>query len=96
MITEAVFKKRLMAKLKKIPLSWWESVNQVSVIGTPDILGCVNSKFVAIECKRNNKSKISPMQKIKLENINRCKGLALLATPENEADVLAQIERLLI
>lgn len=34
--------------------------------GTPDIIGCIGSRFVAFECKRDDKEDLEPIQKWRL------------------------------
>lgn len=45
--------------------------------GCPDILACINGKFVAIEVKRPGQLKaVSPLQKHTIERINDAGGFA--------------------
>ena len=34
--------------------------------GTPDIIGCIGNRFVAFECKRDDKEDLEPIQKWRL------------------------------
>lgn len=68
--------------LKKLPNSWWESIQQLSIRGTPDIIGHVNGYFVALELKTKS-GKLSKLQRIKLIEINRNKGIAVKVSPDN-------------
>lgn len=47
--------------------------------GTPDILACVNGRFVAIEVKRANGGVVSELQKAKLKHIKNSGGVAIVA-----------------
>ena len=47
--------------------------------GIPDILACINGKFVAIEVKRTDGGVISPLQKAQIEKIKENGGIAGVA-----------------
>ena len=81
--SETIFKDRIMPRLRDIPYSWWDKIQQVSIVGSPDIYGCINGIFIAIELKKDAKSKISELQKYKLKNIDEAGGVALILFPEN-------------
>lgn len=34
--------------------------------GTPDVIGCVNGRMVAFECKRSEKEELEPIQRYRL------------------------------
>lgn len=72
-----------MPHLRGIPGSWWEKIQQKSIRGTPDILGCVQGKFVALELKKDSKANIDELQKYKLEQISKAGGLSAIVYPEN-------------
>jgi len=50
--------------------------------GVPDIVCCVNGKFLAIECKAG-KNKPTLLQVREIETIRRCGGVAVVANEEN-------------
>jgi len=75
-----------MKKLETIPLSWWESINQIAVRGTPDILGVVNGWFVGLELKSEN-GKVSALQSLKLRKISGAQGKAFIVYPDNFDEV---------
>ena len=50
--------------------------------GVPDILACVNGYFLAIEVKAE-RGRISELQRINIEHINNCGGVALVVKPSN-------------
>lgn len=52
--------------------------------GIPDILACINGKFVAIEVKRSEGGIISPLQKAQIEMIKKNGGIAGVATSMEE------------
>jgi Holliday junction resolvase len=51
-----------------------------SKAGVPDIVGCLNGRFVGIEVKRED-GKVSEIQKINLEQIRKAGGIALVVRP---------------
>lgn len=59
--------------------------------GVPDIIACVNGKFVGIEVKRPG-GIVSPLQQLNIDDINRCGGVAFVAY--SVEDVRREIEKL--
>lgn len=58
--------------------------------GVPDLLACVNGRFVAIEVKAPNGSP-SELQKYNVKLINKCNGFAVIACPEQWDDLKLMI-----
>lgn len=85
---ETRFKENFRKKLDQIPGSWWVKIAQRSLRGIPDILGCINGKFIAIELKAKKKN-ADPLQTRTLHNIKLAEGISLIAYPENADDVIA-------
>nr|DAX52571.1 MAG TPA: Nuclease [Caudoviricetes sp.] len=52
--------------------------------GIPDILACINGKFVAIEVKRSEGGIISTLQKAQIEMIKKNGGIAGVANSMEE------------
>lgn len=52
--------------------------------GIPDILACINGKFVAIEVKRSKGGIVSPLQKAQIEKIKENGGIAGVANSMEE------------
>lgn len=53
--------------------------------GIPDILACVNGKFIGIELKREDGSgRPSPQQEIEVKKINQAGGYAIISSDYNE------------
>jgi Holliday junction resolvase len=50
--------------------------------GVPDIVACVNGRFLAIECKAG-KNKITALQAREIEAIRRANGVAVVADDGN-------------
>ena len=88
---ETRFSIRVGRELKEyLPGSWFERVQQVSTLGTPDRLGCVSGRFVGLETKDEGE-KPSPIQKVKLELIRRSGGYARVIVPSNWEEVLEEL-----
>lgn len=87
---ETVFRQKFRAKLDKIPNCWFESIQQKSISGTPDLLGCVNGFFVGLELKSTDEEKASKLQELKLARIAQAGGMGLLVSPGN-ADAAIEI-----
>lgn len=77
---ETKFRERIRPLLAALPNSWWESIQQKTINGTPDILGCINGHFVAIELK-SERGKVSKLQAYKLEQIRKANGIAISIKP---------------
>jgi hypothetical protein len=85
---ETVFRSKVFTWLAiHLPGAWFESIQQIAIGGTPDILGCVRGRFVALEIKAEEKSPVSELQKLKLERIASAGGTALVVHPQNWTDV---------
>lgn len=52
--------------------------NMFSRAGTPDVLACINGKFVAIEVKRPG-GRVSALQKAQIKLIHAAGGVAFVA-----------------
>jgi len=81
---ETVLRARVSRHLKNLPNTWMESIQQVSIMGSPDMLLCVLGHFVAIEFKATPKDQLTPMQAYKREVIvNKAKGLYFIIDNQN-------------
>lgn len=94
---ETQFTATLLKKLRAVPHSWWEKIQQVGKRGTPDILGCVkcgecgDAKFVAAEVKVGN-NKPTDLQIHKLVMIKRAGGYGEIIHPGNYEDEIRRFE----
>ncbi len=82
---EATLTRKILELFRQLPNSWFERVEQTSINGTPDILGCVEGQMVAIEVK-TNKGRLSRLQLHKLNCIRNAGGLALVLNEDNYFD----------
>jgi len=51
--------------------------------GTPDIIACLNGRFIAIEVKRKG-NKATPLQLAKIEQIRASGGIAFIAYSKDD------------
>lgn len=93
---ETTFKERALRDLNDLPLCFAEKIQQVAKRGTPDILACINGRFVAIELKRDKKAKVDMLQKYKLLKIAEAGGLGIVVWPEVWGEALDMIRSELI
>jgi len=91
---ETVFKQRIAPKLHALPNSWWVKVQQVAVRGTPDILGCINGYFIALELKRDEKAPVAKLQAWTHEKILASRGVMLVVYPENWDETFTYLQRI--
>lgn len=91
---ETVFKNRIRPLLESLPKTWVCKIQQVSLRGDPDIILCVNSRFVALELKKDKMEEPTVLQKYKLDKIRAAKGLSFVVTPENWDFVYKQLKSL--
>ena len=80
---ETLFRERIRPKLDGIPGTWWESIQQKAILGSPDIIGCVAGYFVGLELKADEFSKVSKLQELKLRQIAAAGGLGIVVHPGN-------------
>ena len=81
---ETKFKIKVQKRLKEEfgPNAWVIKVQQLALLGVPDLLGCVNGHFFAFELKNRRKEKPSRLQAWCLQAIDRAEGIsAELFTP---------------
>lgn len=76
--------KRIENKIKRYLESlgaWHMKVHgsMFSKAGTPDIIACVNGKFIAIEVKRPEGGKVSELQKVQIDLIHKAGGHVFVA-----------------
>ncbi len=91
---ETKFRAKLRARLELVPNSFWESIQQKTIQGTPDIIGCVNGFFVALELKATPSASASALQLLKLKRICNAGGVGYLVHPENMENTLELINHL--
>lgn len=88
---ETAFRGKLVPKLKALPNSWWESIQQKTIQGTPDIIGCLSGVFIGLELKATAKSPITELQLLKQDRIKAAGGYAAVVYPENAELILTHL-----
>jgi hypothetical protein len=91
---ESTFKKRVLSRLRKLSRIVTFTIQQASIRGTPDLLLCLNGRFVALELKRSSKAPATELQKYNVDRINKAGGYATLVYPENLEEVMTHLEEI--
>ena len=87
MTPEATVKRKVTAILKDANVyHFYAMMGGYGSSGVPDIIGCYNGNFFAIECKAG-KNKPTALQQKNIDTIRAHKGLALVVNEENIGDV---------
>lgn len=89
---ETQFVDRVISKFRDLENCWLEKIQQQTIRGTPDFMGCVSGRFLALEFKAR-KGKLSEIQERKIENIKKCGGLAFVVDPTNADEILAELKK---
>lgn len=76
--------------LKLLPNTFFISIQQLSLVGDPDIILCVDGRFIALELKSAN-GKLKPLQAYKLQKIIESGGLGYKVDPMNWQEVHAEL-----
>lgn len=91
---ESRFKNKVLPLLRRtFKGSWWHKVEAGAVGGIPDIIGCINGKFVALELK-TDVGRATELQMWTLENIRAAGGFAEILRPSNIDLILAKLKDL--
>jgi hypothetical protein len=86
---ETNFKVRALTKLNH--RGWFFKTQQRALKGIPDLIGCVNGYFVALELK-TDKGEADKLQKAILSQIRKNGGYAEIMTPSNMNKIIEEIE----
>jgi hypothetical protein len=68
--------------LKTLKMTARFPIQQLTMVGDPDLMLCIRGKFVAMELKAEG-GRVSALQEYKLNEVRRCGGLALIVDPHN-------------
>ena len=77
---------KIYKRLMELPQSYWEKIEQVSIRGTADIIGCFMGIFYWIEIKMEFSEQITNreyVQLYKMGEIIKAGGAGLLLTEKN-------------
>lgn len=89
---EKDLQKKVLLDLGKLPKCFFYKAQASSLIGIPDIIGCVNGCFFGLELKRSRTQKPTKMQAYRLRQIFRAEGLAFVVDPSNWEYVYATLQ----
>ena len=90
--SETYLKERVLRELQQLG-GWWVKVQQITISGTPDILGCYKGHFVALELK-SEEGVISRLQNYNLRKIESSGGYAASVLPSTWEVVKHEIQML--
>ena len=94
MAKEKVFENKIKVFLKSIGAYFIKTHgDRFSRVGTPDILACVNGRFVAVEVKAEN-GKPSELQLYHIKQIKKAGGLACVLYPKDFEKFKTKMEEL--
>lgn len=79
---ETLFRQRVVKELRTLDNTVIFSIQQRAIRGSPDILLCCNSLFIALELK-TDEGDVDPLQEKILNDVSKAKGVALVARPHN-------------
>jgi hypothetical protein len=72
--------------LKTLKNTFYQPIQQLAFVGSPDFVLCVRGRFVALELKATGGSP-RPLQDYILEKVKSAGGVRLVASPDNWQDV---------
>jgi hypothetical protein len=94
MNTEKIFAAKVIRKLRTIPNLWAIKTHMPGIAGVPDIIGCYQGMFFALELKREKKARRSKLQVHVIKVINDCGGYAKFVWPEVWSEIFEEIQDL--
>lgn len=92
MAEEKQFEKKVREFLKTLPNQWNFKVfgNAFQESGIPDIIGCINGRFIGLEIK-SSRGKASDLQLYKIDLINKAGGYGTVVSPKNWEEVKSKL-----
>lgn len=91
---EKNFQASVQKRLKTLPDTWFYKASDRVRSGIPDIILCVGGIFVAMELKRTEHDKATPLQKHTLELIDKSGGYAWVVNPSNWEEIWLTLSNL--
>ena len=84
MAEEKLFENKIKKFIKTLPKAWFYKhwAGAYSQSGIPDIICCINGRFVGIEVKATN-GKVSDLQLRNIKLINESGGVGLIVKPSD-------------
>ena len=91
MTPEAKVKKKVREILDDLGIYYFfPPANGYGRAGIPDVIGCFNGRFIAIECKAG-KGKTTALQERELERIADAGGYSVVVNEDNLAELKEQL-----
>lgn len=89
-LLETDFQDWLLRRLRKIPNSKWQKINDKVSVGVPDIIGCVNSFHVAAELKIPG-NKATPIQAYEIVSYQQVGSRARIVYPKDAESFIKEM-----
>ena len=83
---EAALTRRILRELRKIPNTFWDRIEQSSIRGTADIIGCICGQFHWIEVKvelEGHLDKREHLQMYKMDQVIDAGGAGIIMYKSN-------------
>lgn len=91
MTPEAKVKKKVREILDELGIYYFfPPANGYGRAGIPDVIGCFNGRFIAVECKAG-KGKTTALQERELERIADAGGYSVVVNEDNLAELKEQL-----
>lgn len=87
---ETRLKEKVKRELALLPNLWIEKIQQRCIRGTPDFLGVIQGRGLALELKSET-GKLEPLQQRKLQLFRQAGGIAHVVDPDNFEEVLEEL-----
>lgn len=94
---ETTFKQRVAYDLKFFEqkgVLWKSKIQQESIRGVPDYIGCIAGKFLAIELKKDSATPPDALQLYNMRKIEEAGGAYFVAHPDNWGDIFLKITKM--
>lgn len=90
---ETVFKSKVQKDLSSLKNTWFTKIQQQTIVGTPDFIGCINTRFFAIELK-TDEGKLSKLQEYNLAQIKNAGGISIVTMPSIWQDTFQFLKKI--
>lgn len=92
---EGQFQDKVIKYLKTIEKCWYVKVwgGGFQKSGIPDLICCINGKFIALELKAAN-GKPSKLQEYNINKIKKCGGIGYILYPHQFEDFKKEVEEI--
>jgi len=90
---ESLFQKKVQANLDRLPYTWHFRYHGI-LAGMPDLMGCCNGRFFALEVKVSATARRSKLQEFVLKRMDTAGAYATFVYPENFEVVMAYLQRI--